>query len=816
MNKMKRKSIISALLLSMMAGMFSASCDDMLSPDSERHSYTVAGDTLYSYWGILRSLQNLAERYVILNECRGDLVDETSFISDTIGAIINFGEARDPQKWKDGACAYLNIGDYYHVINSCNAYLAECDTFRTTGTNNKYMIKEYSQVQAIRAWVYMQLLYAYGENRVPFYKEPMLTTDDINRYVSGENPTLVTSQVLVDELAPTLESMALVEDSLGLPNYNNYGDVSSGDAHFICHSTKCMFPVSIVLGDLYLLNGDYAKAAQSYYNYINTQSCGPLAVDKYYSYGVLDQRKDYPIYSYDLTNIPYRETGAVSRTTELITCIPSNKGRLEGKVLTDISRLFGFEATLRTSSSDGAGASVGLSLNYERELIPSKGYEALCDSQKFEMYVGAVVSGEYEPEAPIVLEGVGDARRAWIYRSEGEQWNFRVGDDRLYGKMVSKQNPMSSFTTTYPVIYRKSTVWLRFAEALNRAGFPSYAFAILKNGLCENTNWFPERPSDQYQSVSNGNTLHSMNFSTTPYSYLVKDTLYTYLVQRTAEDGTISSEQIPSGWRDNEKIHSLVDLEAYVNEYYRQEFVAYNDAHPDEPMEEPKEVDFQNNSQNDLQNVRWIPASAEAFWNIPVMSSKACYYIGRNELERAANTPYLNFHEQTYLLGQSRNILYFGKEQTNLLNESFRRERYPTSTSSNVLYTIGVHQRGCGFIIPDEYHYGVSVYNYVDMVGKKLRESGINVSVEDQLNYIYDEANQSAVQDAVEDLIIDEMALELAFEGTRFSDLYRAAKHRGDSNYLAERVAKRHTGETDAALLGRLRNKSNWFLPIPE
>ena len=107
MNKMKRKSIISMLLLSMTFGMFSTSCQDMLSPDSERHAYTVAEDTLYSYWGILKSLQNIAERYVILNECRGDLVDASSYVSDTIAAIVNFGETDNPELWKDGACAYL-------------------------------------------------------------------------------------------------------------------------------------------------------------------------------------------------------------------------------------------------------------------------------------------------------------------------------------------------------------------------------------------------------------------------------------------------------------------------------------------------------------------------------------------------------------------------------------------------------------------------------------------------------------------------------------------------------------------------------------
>ena len=799
------------LLLGMMAGMFTTSCQDMLSPDSERHSYTVAEDTLYSYWGILKSLQNIAERYVILNECRGDLVDETSFISDTIGAIANFGEVQDPQNWKDGACAYLNISDYYHIINSCNAYIANCDTTRTTGTNKSYMIKEYAQVQAIRAWVYLQLLYAYGENRVPFYKEPMLTTDDINNFTTSSNPTLLNSQILVDELAPMLESMAVVEDSLGLPNYNNYGDVSTGSSHFVCHSSKCMFPVSIVLGDIYLLNGDYAKAAQSYYNYINTPNCGPLAVDKYFSYGLLDQRKDYPIYTYDAsTTVPYLEKTAVSRGTEVITCIPSNKGKLEGKVLTDISRLFGFEATLRTSGNEDAGASVSLNLNYERELIPSKGYEAICDSQKFEMYVGSVSSNVYYPDKPIVLEGVGDARRAWIYRTEGEQWNFMVGDNQYYGKMVAKQNPSRNFSSVYPVVYRKSTVWLRYAEALNRAGFPSYAFAILKNGLCENPYWFPTRPSEQYSYYVREDRVSTHRYGYSPYYYPVKDTLYVYVDAIATEEG-IQYETVPANWLDEaEQVHTRAELEALVNAYYQQQFEEYNAANPEEPMEAPRE--FQ------LQNVYWIPSSVNAFGNQPYLSETACYYISRSELERAANTPYLSFKNHPNLRGQSQSIMYFGKEQSNLLNNTFSRIRFPGSgsTSADILYTIGVHQRGCGFIIPEEIYYGVSAYNYVDMVGKKLKENGFSISDEDLGSFIYDDANQAAVEDAVEDLIIDEMALELAFEGTRFSDLYRAAKHRSNPDYLAQRVAKRHTGEIDAKLRSRLSNQSNWFLPLPE
>ncbi|MEE1215350.1 MAG: hypothetical protein U0L04_10265, partial [Bacteroidaceae bacterium] len=97
---MKRKSIISLLIFCMSLGMFTTSCEDMLTSDSERHSYEVAQDTLYSYWGILKSLQNVAERYVILGECRGDLVTSTGYVSDTIAAIVNFGQNGTAAKYK--------------------------------------------------------------------------------------------------------------------------------------------------------------------------------------------------------------------------------------------------------------------------------------------------------------------------------------------------------------------------------------------------------------------------------------------------------------------------------------------------------------------------------------------------------------------------------------------------------------------------------------------------------------------------------------------------------------------------------------------
>jgi hypothetical protein len=39
---------------------------------------------------------------------------------------------------------------------------------------------------------------------------------------------------------------------------------------------------------------------------------------------------------------------------------------------------------------------------------------------------------------------------------------------------------------------------------------------------------------------------------------------------------------------------------------------------------------------------------------------------------------------------------------------------------------------------------------------------------------------------------------------------------RGDANYLAERVSKRHTGEVDENLRSKLSDMNKWFLPVPE
>ncbi len=66
----------------------------------------------------------------------------------------------------------------------------------------------------------------------------------------------------------------------------------------------------------------------------------------------------------------------------------------------------------------------------------------------------------------------------------------------------------------------------------------------------------------------------------------------------------------------------------------------------------------------------------------------------------------------------------------------------------------------------------------------------------------------------VEDLIVDEFALETAFEGNRFSDLMRVALRRNDPAYLADKVSRRKGDNhpRNEELFMRLSNPDSWFI----
>ncbi len=154
---------------------------------------------------------------------------------------------------------------------------------------------------------------------------------------------------------------------------------------------------------------------------------------------------------------------------------------------------------------------------------------------------------------------------------------------------------------------------------------------------------------------------------------------------------------------------------------------------------------------------------------------------------------YLRYAEAVNRLGKPRLAMAVLKNGMNRLTMSNRiyvpAEEIPDPVPNYMNFSdeqfdnnIGIRTRGLGNVNTDTTYFVVPKYSTSDSV----------------MNY-------------VEDLIINETALECAFEGNRFHDLMRVAIRRNDNTYLANKVAAKHTANKEA-IRQKLMDKTNWYL----
>lgn len=302
------------------------SCQDILETNGTRDLFdkelNQKTDSMFMAYGILQSMQQLADQYVLTGEMRGDLTATTYYTNEHLRRLADFSTTTENK--------YDSAYTYYAVINNCNYYVAHRDTSLYTGSTN-VVINEYAAVKAIRAWAYLMLARHYGE--VPFFLEPLTKISDINR---NDYPVLNMDNIVVN-LLDDLEPFS----GLPVPNYGTIacGNTNNGVAKSAL-SHLCFIPVDVILGEMCLETGRYEKAAQYYTKYLidNRIVTGNRCATFTRTWvPELELPEDYTAVTGDNWNSFYENNPNV----DIITYIPMSVNRLRGTV-TRVPELFGY------------------------------------------------------------------------------------------------------------------------------------------------------------------------------------------------------------------------------------------------------------------------------------------------------------------------------------------------------------------------------------------------------------------------------------------------------------------------------------------
>ena len=433
------KKVIYFIAAALMVVSF-VSCSDMLDSKSDRYVYDPAldqkVDSMFYINGILKGVQQAIDQTVLTNELRGDLLSTSANASTDLRRLAAFDYADGNQ--------YDSAYVYYRIINNCNYYVAHRDTTLATGSTQVAM-KEYAEAKAIRAWAYMQLARTYGS--VPFYTTPLTNIASVEEAAKLERKDM---KGICDALAPDLEQYV----NLPVPNWDNF---DAGTSKTVATS-KMMFPVRLVLGDLYLETGQYAKAAEHYFQYLKKAKavCGNYVAH-------LNNYPDYLNLSSDVINADtyanpnYNSWSSIfSFDNETQTYVAMATNKLRGQI-TQLPGLFGYNYY---SASDG------YTYNEKMPLQPSSAFLDLSNNQT---YYYQTTNGQTTTVGSQV-----------------------IGDMRYHA--IKNQIPSAETTAAEPVyvimkyhnaniqIYRTAGIYLKLAEAVNRMGHPDVAFAVLKDG----------------------------------------------------------------------------------------------------------------------------------------------------------------------------------------------------------------------------------------------------------------------------------------------------------------------------------------------
>jgi hypothetical protein len=422
------KKVFSTIKIMIFVGVLSTSftsCEDFMSTDSNRltladdNMISSPNDTVYSLLGILNQVQKISDKYVLLGELRGDLMDVTE-LSDS--------ELRDLSEFRvnPATSSFSNMRDYYAVINNCNYFINRADTNIVAGTSKPYA-KEVAVARSIRAWTYMQLVLNYGEAK--FFTTPILSYTD----TKIDYPVLNQEQ-MIDALINDLRQVT-PHSNIELPGF---GSVNGVPSKMLFISTK------FLLGDLYLWKASFTKSVTDY----------EMAA-LYYAKEIEDNA---------YINNPYI---SVNWTSEFFLMYRDNW-------LDDLSNTNsqGTNEVISTTSlavnSFAGTTGVVPKLCLEAKLTGSKAFKNIVAAQSYCYYSNPSNLSSYVP-----TYNPGDLRGKIALASINTLLDEEIEEIIIIQKFLN-------WNITF---YRVGLLYLRYAEAVNRAGKPGLSYAVLKHGL---------------------------------------------------------------------------------------------------------------------------------------------------------------------------------------------------------------------------------------------------------------------------------------------------------------------------------------------
>ena len=430
--------------------------------------------------GIYGKVMKLAKQYIILNELRGDLMDITA------NSDIYLKQLSEQTATADNP--YINPQPFYDVILNCNDALKN---FTIMLAQKKLKVEEYNQrysdVGAIRSWVYLQLGIHFGN--IPYVTDALSQVSDLRD--PSKFPMLPLKQ-LIDSLVKFTENLPFLEN---YPAGTNLVTVVDGYP-----SSNFFINKNILLGDLYLWQGQYNKSAD-YYKRVMTIN-GPVGnTSQWYnqyriSNGAISpglasvsyaRAQDFSSLNYDgnsWRNLFQRPVTDVEYGYEWIWTLPFDKNFAPENPFVDLFSPIGGSYLLRPS-------------------------QQAIDNWNSQTQVYTFTAGT--ATAPVVFADnfPFDTRGLFTYRNINGQpvimkylYNY-LGTDNIPISLLSK--PGKWF------LKRAATLHLHFAEAANRAGKYKVAYALVNRGI--------GFTYDNVPGGTNGRDVTNLQQTFEPYPY---------------------------------------------------------------------------------------------------------------------------------------------------------------------------------------------------------------------------------------------------------------------------------------------------------